>query len=589
MRYRLALILWVGMFLSLGSCQVFKLSEKKDKTANQADALEVAPELTEQDQLKYEFAFVEGVKQKLLGNLNNALGYFYKCIEIDKTAAAPRYEISQINTMMEEMDVALRYAKEAVKYDPENKYYLEHLGQLNIQNNDFASAADQYETLIDQDHREPDYYFTLAQLYQQERKYQKALDNLNKLESRMGVNEQLSNMKRSLYIKMGKKEKAIDEVKKLIEEYPNETRYYGMLAEMYANFQEFDKAEEMYDKLFSLDSTNNLGQISKIQYLENSGRQQEAIKLFTRSVDNQKIDYGTKLLIFMNFLESRKTLRDHPNLLKGALDSLTAYYPDKFENHTLYADFYLKTNQYSEAAKELEYLVNSPEEKYIYWDQLASLYSFIGNFSKMFEVGKKGLDKYDSKPRLYLLTAMGASQTNRADTAIQLLKDGLVYINNDQQMLIDFYIQLAEAYHQKENYSQSDYYFEKVLNIDSDNVLVLNNYSYYLSLRNEKLDKALKMSEKAIEAEPKSAVYLDTYAWILFKKGNYAKAKEYIEKAVRYGGGDDSDIVEHYGDILYKTGDKENAVDQWEKARTLGNKSENLKLKIQNKKLTGEN
>ena len=580
------LFLMVLLILSLSSCKVFHTSQENN---NQAEEIKKAPQISDQNRLQYEFSYMEGVKQKFLGNFNSAMGYFYKCRELDNNAAAPLYELSQINTMISETKLAVKFGKEAVEKNPENKWYRKHLAQLYIQNSKFPPAIDQYEKIVELDQENLENFFTLAQLYQQTGAFEKALQQLNKIENRTGVNEQLSMMKQSIYIELGEKEKAVEEIKSLIQNYPSETRYYGMLAELYAKYQEFEKAEEMYNKLFSLDSTNNLGQISKIRFLEQSGKVAKALDLFITSINNEKIDYGTKLLIFMNFIEDRQTVRNHSDLLRNSLDSLSSFYPDKFQNHTLYADFYIKTNQYKKAIRELEYLVQSPEEKYLFWEQLISLYSFTEDYQGLYEKGLEALNKYDSKPRLYLLTAVGAQQVGKEDEAVNLLKDGLVYIKNDQQLLVNFYTQLAETYHRLEEYSKSDYYFEKVLNLQPGNVLVLNNYSYYLSLRGVKLDKALEMSQKTVEKEPRSAIYLDTYAWILYQQGKYEKAKDYIEKALKYGGNEDGDVVEHYGDVLYKLGETEEAIDQWKKARSLGNKSEELIRKIENKSLIGEN
>ena len=56
-----------------------------------------------------------------------------------------------------------------------------------------------------------------------------------------------------------------------------------------------------------------------------------------------------------------------------------------------------------------------------------------------------------------------------------------------------------------------------VLNSGVTQVLCINNYSYYLSLREEKLEYAESLSKKSIIAEPNNSTFLDTYAWILFK------------------------------------------------------------------------
>ena len=65
--------------------------------------------------------------------------------------------------------------------------------------------------------------------------------------------------------------------------------------------------------------------------------------------------------------------------------------------------------------------------------------------------------------------------------------------------------------------------FDEVLKINPNDILVLNNYAYYLSVERRDLDKAEEMSYKTVKAEPNNATYLDTYAWILFEKGNYAE------------------------------------------------------------------
>ena len=134
-------ILFVGVLIfALSGCKVFHSSTAEKERKDQSVAMDTSIQLTEQDELRYEFAFIEGMKQKVLGNFSNALGYFYKCSEIDNKAAAPRYEISQINTMMGDNKAALEYANESVKLDPDNPWYRKHLANLFIKNKNFEDA-----------------------------------------------------------------------------------------------------------------------------------------------------------------------------------------------------------------------------------------------------------------------------------------------------------------------------------------------------------------------------------------------------------------------------------------------------------------
>ncbi len=121
--------------------------------------------------------------------------------------------------------------------------------------------------------------------------------------------------------------------------------------------------------------------------------------------------------------------------------------------------------------------------------------------------------------------------------------------------------------------------------MDSNNTVALNNYSYYLSERNERLDQALIMSAKSNKLEPNQATYLDTYAWIYYKLERYEEAKTWMEKAIVYGGSGSGVILEHLGDIHFKLGDIDEAIKFWKKAREVGGASEFLEKKITEKKL----
>ncbi len=585
MRLNVGIVL-VGIVLFAGSnCSVINNLEDNEKDETSKDS--VLPQLSENKQIEYRYKYMEAVKLRLMGNSSNALEYLNQCSNIRPAAPDPYYQKSLIATQIDELQQAVHYGKKAVDLAPDNKWYRLNLANLYIRSEVEDSARMQYEYLVEEmNMNEPDIVFKLAQLHQKTDNFQQALKYYDRIEERIGVNERISQLKKMIYTKIGEKEKAYNEIKKLIEKYPDESNYYGMLAELYATFNEYEKAEKMYDRLFEMDSTNNMGQMSVVKYYSNKGQVEKALEIYENKViPNESINFRNKMLIFMNFLQEPQKLSKYAAYFENSLDALKKHYPDKREVETLYADLYLKTKDFRKAVGYLETLATSSESKYIYWDQLLSIYSYLGNFRKMYQYGQKGLKTFDNKPKIHLLSGIGAMQTNRTDTAITLFKEGLKHIQDDKSMKVQFYTQLGEAYHQRENYQQSDQYFKKVLELDPDNKLVLNNYSYYLSLRGEKLKKALGYITKVIRQEPNNPIYLDTYAWILFKMGKYKEAKKYIKKAIENDGSDDADIIEHYGDILYKNGKNEKAVQIWKKSKRMGNQSEQLNYKLKNETL----
>ncbi len=84
----------------------------------------------------------------------------------------------------------------------------------------------------------------------------------------------------------------------------------------------------------------------------------------------------------------------------------------------------------------------------------------------------------------------------------------------------------------RSSFADSDKAYDKALAMEPDNAGTLNNYAYYLSVRNEQLEKAERMSKRSLELAPGAATYMDTYAWILFREEKYAEARIWIEKAL---------------------------------------------------------
>jgi Tfp pilus assembly protein PilF len=152
-------------------------------------------------------------------------------------------------------------------------------------------------------------------------------------------------------------------------------------------------------------------------------------------------------------------------------------------------------------------------------------------------------------------------------------------------LLSQFFSTLGEAYYRIKKYTESDNAFENALRKNPNDATTLNNYSYYLSERGDKLEKAAEMSAKSNNLQPGQPSYLDTYGWILYKQKKYTEAKEWLKKALDSGGGGNSTILEHYGDVLFQLGEIENAIAYWKKAEENGGASEKLKKKIADKNI----
>jgi tetratricopeptide (TPR) repeat protein len=194
------------------------------------------------------------------------------------------------------------------------------------------------------------------------------------------------------------------------------------------------------------------------------------------------------------------------------------------------------------------------------------------------------IEYFPSQPVNYLYNGVANSQLKNYAKAILSLKDGLEFVIDNKALKIQFLSALGDAYFYMRNYDLSDAAFDEALKIDSDNTYVLNNYAYYLSLRNQNLSKAEKYSKRTNELQPNNRNYMDTYGWILYQQKKFKEAEEWLSGAAKLGPKNPT-ILEHYGDVLFKLGKIEDARKYWQDALNAGGDSEALLKKVKEKKL----
>lgn len=166
------------------------------------------------------------------------------------------------------------------------------------------------------------------------------------------------------------------------------------------------------------------------------------------------------------------------------------------------------------------------------------------------------------------------------EQAITYLETGLDFALENKALKAQFYASIGDAYHSNKQKEEAYAAYDKSLKIEPSNVYVLNNYSYYLSLDKNQLEKAAEMASLANKIAPNEPSFEDTYGWVLFQQGKYKDAKVWIERAYQNGGKDSGVIVEHLGDVAAMLGNKEEAITYWKKAKELGVESQFIEQKI---------
>ena len=570
---------------TLVSCGTVKSTREKPAVALAQSSL------TPEQQRKYDYFFLEAMRLKEKKDYASAFGLLQHCLDIHPNAASALYEVSQYYMFLRQVPQGQEALEKAVANAPDNYWYSQGLASLYQQQNELDKAVTLLEQMVVRFSAKQDPLFNLLDLYGRQEKYDEVISTLNRLEKRMGKNEQLSMEKFRIYLQMKDDKKAFQEIESLVQEYPMDMRYQVILGDVYLQNGKKQEAYDVYQKVLAAEPDNPMAIFSMASYYKQTGQEE----LYQQQLDtlllNKKVTPDTKVGVMRQMIvENEQADKDSTQII-ALFDRIMKQEQDDPQIPMLYAQYLLSKNMESESVPVLEQVVDlDPTNK-------AARMMLIGaavkkeDYKQIIKVCEPGIEATPDALEFYYYLAVAYNQAEKPDSVISICKRALEHTTADskKEIVSDFYSILGDMYHTQKQMKEAYAAYDSALVYNPSNIGALNNYAYYLSVERRDLDKAEEMSYKTVKAEPNNATYLDTYAWILFEKGNYAEARIYIDNAMKSEGGDKSDvIVEHCGDIYYMTGDVDGALTYWKKALEMGSESKTLKQKIEKKKYIAE-
>lgn len=388
-------------------------------------------------------------------------------------------------------------------------------------------------------------------------------------------------------MQLGKKDKAIAEVQKLIDANPKDVHGYTMLAELYQNTGHKDKALETYNKVLEIDPDNAYIHLSLADFYRSNGEKEKSIEELKKAFSNKNLDVDTKVQILASYYA---LIQLHPELLEQALTMcklLMEAHPDDARVHGVYGDFLAQDKQYEKARGEYREALKLGAKEFLVTEKIIRLDLELKDYDAAIKESEDAINTFPDQPLVYWLNGVAKMQEKKHKEAIEVLNRGVKMVVDNKELEGLFYTNLGDSYQELKNYTKSDESYEKAIELNPKDANALNNYAYYLSVRGEKMEKAEQMSKQSNDLQPNMPSYEDTYGWIMYKTGKYDDAKAWIEKAVTHSGDKtDATVLEHYGDILFKSGDIAKALEYWQKAKDAGpGGSELLDKKLSEKKL----
>lgn len=549
-------------------------------------AVTVPASLAPEQQRKYDYFFLEAVRLKVQKEYGAAFDMLQHCLSIDPNASSALYEIAQYYIFLKQVPQGEAFLEKAVANAPDNFWYSQGLANLYRQEDEMEKAAALLEGMAVRFSDKLDPLYNLLEIYNRQEAYDKAIEVLNKLEGRMGKNEQLSMEKFRIYLQKKDNKSAFREIESLVAEYPMDTRYQVMLGDVYLQNGKKDEACQIYRKVLKEEPGNASAMYSLASYYEATGQKE----LYEHQLDalllDKKVASDTKLDVMRQFIVQNEQDGKDSTRVIALFNRIMKQDPDDAQLPMLYAQYLLSKRMNKESLPVLRQVLNIDPTNTAARMMLLGEALRKEDYKDVIRLCESGIEANPEMLEFYFYLAIAYNQAERTDDALATCRKALEHVagSSKKEVVSDFYAIIGDACHTKNLNKEAYAAYDSALVYNPSNIIVLNNYAYYLSVERRDLDKAEEMSYKAVKAEPGNSTYLDTYAWILFEKGNYAEARLYIDDAMKGDGGKSDVVVEHCGDIYYGTGDVDGALKYWKQALEMGNKSKTLKLKIEKKK-----
>lgn len=536
--------------------------------------------------------FLDAVCSQLRGDDSTALRLLDSCREVNPNAAEAYYRLAQQYFDTGNDSIATKYMERAARLQPANDTYQESVAATYIQQRDYDNAIKAYENLYSHHRERTDVLDILARLYGAKKDYTRMLSTIERIEKIDGESDELTFMKMNVYEMRHDTKNAYRMLKALNDAHPNEPNYKVMLGNWLMNHSRRDEAFKCFQGALADDPQNAFALNSMYDYYRAGGDNASADELREKILFSSQTESKTKVTMLQQAIKESEQNGGDSVVVLNLFDRTMAASPKDADISNMKAMYMkLKGMPVDSVNAAFEHTLTFEPDNNLARIKLIQDKWEKKKWDEVIALSTAGTQYNPDDMTFYYFLGLAYFQKDDDDHALDALKRGADEIDDhaDSDMASDFYGAMGDILFKKKQQEEAFEAYDKSLKWKEDNIVVLNNYAYYLSELRRDLKRAEQMSFKTVQAEPTNATYLDTYAWILFLQKRYDEARAYIDRALQNDtdtvNGPSAVVIGHAGDIYCMCGDTDRAVELWQRALKAGGDKAVLTRKIKTKKL----
>lgn len=528
-------------------------------------------------QTKFDYFYLEAEKSRLAGDYASAWELYQHCLDINPQAAEAVYNqgLMKLFLRQDSLEVGIGMLKQACELDSLNPWYLETLATIYLNAHKTPEAIPYLEKLAKSQTKRTDVLSQLASIYRDDGHTDKAIEVLNRIEMQEGKSVQLSMEKFTLYMSKEEEDSAFMELQSLCDEFPHDLNYRVIMANQYQQTGNTEKAMEIYNEVKQKDAHNLNLLLAMMNYYRTTKDNERFVQLRDSLLFDEGNTNELRVALMRDYIDEAiqdSTKRDG---MLQTFDSLLAR-PQKDAQLLMLKAAYLTYAKAGDdkVAQLMKQVLEVEPGNQMALSHLLQYYAPKNNLVAIEDICRKGVNYHPEELAYAYYLGVSLYQQDKKKEAVEAFLQGLRTKTEEAQpaLVSDMYAVLGDLYYQENKPLEAFAAYDSALVYKDDNISCLNNYAYYLSLRNEQLDKAEEMSYRTIKAEPDNITYLDTYAWILFMKKDYTNARIYMDRVVNPNFTDEEilkvedlqgNLIEHAGDIYAECGSLDKALRYW--------------------------
>ena len=535
--------------------------------------------------------FIEAMKDKMLGNEEEAILKLKDITVKDPQNSVAFYELAAISKKNNELDLALEFASKAVEIGKNNVRYIEFYISTLANVSDHSKAAVLCQSLIKSNPDNQRFYTEAINLYIKARQNEQALNVFDQYDKKFGYNAEMLTKKIRLYKNIGQDAKAVKELESLVKKYPKEVSIPLLLANYLSETNKKTEAKKYYSKVLSMDNTNAEANVAMAKYLLQEKDTIGYFEKITYLIKDPNQSPETKYAVLEPFLINISATLDTRflNQIFPLLKQVNTLHPDFNEMLVSYGLILTLMEKYDEASSVLEKYLISEKRIRAAWVYLLKANEKSYRYANLLKNSKQFVELFPDQAIANYYRGYALLKYADYASAQKFLKRAVDMSFNEAELNALSKSALAVALSANMD-AKSDQLVNESLKSAPDNPDILYNVSQSYLLKKDNFGKSEQYINKLLSVNPKDPYYNALQAGLLYRQSKYSESKIKFEQSFSFSLSEDvmtDDVVllESYGDVLFKLNKIEEAKSYWKKALSLGSLSAALNKKIESLKI----